>query len=129
MPPNQPITNFRALLWLMAMAQLVVGVALGTRFHGVGGRMIGKAVRLSLVSVASMLAIGAALALAVHALVGLPLDALIISYAPGGMTEMGLVAISLEASPAMVALHHLYRITITVVFLSMARRLGVIPRA
>lgn len=114
--------------WLMAIAQLVVGVALGTRFHGVGGRLIGKAVRLSLVSVASMLAIGALLALAVHAIAGLPLDALIISYAPGGMTEMGLVAISLEASPALVALHHLYRITITVVFLSMARRLGVIPR-
>ncbi len=115
--------------WLMAAAQVVVGVSLGVRFHGVGGALIAKALRLSLVSVTSMLAIGAGLAFAVHAQTGLALDALIIAYAPGGMTEMGLVAISLSASPAMVALHHLYRITITVIFLSMARRLGVLAGA
>ncbi len=114
--------------WLMAGAQLVVGVSLGVRFHGVGRGLIAKALRLSMVSVALMLGIGALLAVLVYEVTGLPLEALIISYAPGGMTEMGLVAISLSASPAMVALHHLYRITITVVFLSLARRFGIVPR-
>ena len=115
--------------WLMAAAQVVVGVSLGARFHGVSRRLLARAAGLSLVSVSAMLAIGAALAEIVHLSTGLPLVVLIISYAPGGVTEMGLVAISLAANPTLVAMHHLYRITVTVVFLAMGRRLGVLPSA
>ena len=35
-------------------------------------------------------------------------------YSPGGVVEMGLIALSLEVSPVLVTLHHLLRITLTV---------------
>ncbi len=113
--------------WMMAAAQVVVGVSLGARFHGVRAGLLMRAAGLSLMSVSTMLALGVGLAEAVHLATGLKLDTLIISYAPGGVTEMGLVAISLSADPALVALHHLYRITLTVVFLALGKRLGVLP--
>ena len=47
------------------------------------------------------------------------------SFAPGGVTEMSLIALSLSANPAVVTLHHLYRIILTVLGLSFLRkRLG-----
>ena len=52
-----------------------------------------------------------------------PLDVLLISFAPGGVTEMSLVALSLQANPAFVTLHHIFRILMTVVELSLAARL------
>lgn len=115
--------------WLIATAQVVLGVNLGVRFIGVSRALFVRAGAMSLLSVAAMLGIGVTLALIVARLTGLPVDMLIISYAPGGMSEMGLVAVSLASSPALVALHHLYRITLTVLLLSMARRLGVLPQA
>jgi Putative ammonia monooxygenase len=41
-----------------------------------------------------------------------------ISFAPGGVTEMSLIALSLSANPAVVTLHHLVRISLTVVLIS-----------
>lgn len=114
--------------WLMAAAQVVVGVSLGARFQGVGRRLLLKALGLSLTSVSMMLVLGLGLAWIIHLATGLPFVVLIISYAPGGVTEMGLVAISLNANPTLVAMHHLYRITLTVLFLSLARKLGVLER-
>ncbi len=113
--------------WMMAAAQVVVGVSLGARFHGARAGLLMRAMGLSALSVSAMLAIGVALAVLVHLATGLSLDMLILSYAPGGMTEMGLVAISLAADPALVAAHHLYRVSLTVVFLSLARRIGFLP--
>ncbi|MCP5036154.1 MAG: AbrB family transcriptional regulator [Rhodobacteraceae bacterium] len=112
--------------WLLAMAQVVLGVHLGVRFHGVGRALLVKAVGMSLISVTVMLGLGLGLALAVGWATGIPLEVLIISYAPGGVTEMGLVAISLSANPTLVTMHHLFRITLTVLLLSLARRLGML---
>ena len=108
--------------WLVAAAQVVLGVHLGVNFHGTRPAHLLRAIGLSVVSVSFMLALGFVLAVIVHAITGLDLIVLIISYAPGGVTEMGLVAISLAANPALVTLHHLFRITLTVVFLSLAGR-------
>ena len=48
-------------------------------------------------------------------------DVMLISFAPGGVTEMALVALSLQASPAFVTLHHIVRILITVIALIMLK--------
>jgi len=69
---------------------------------------------LALLAVGAMLAIGVALAAALHAATGEAVDVLVISLAPGGVTEMALVALSLQANPALVTLHHIYRIVLTV---------------
>ncbi|WP_163849492.1 AbrB family transcriptional regulator [Pseudooceanicola aestuarii] len=108
--------------WLISMAQLIIGASLGLRFAGVNFAMLLRAVGLGVLSVAGMLLIGGGLALAIAPLAGEHFDVLLISFAPGGVTEMALVALSLNANPAFVTIHHLYRIILTVVMLVWAAR-------
>lgn len=115
-------------IWLSQAAQVVIGVSLGTRFFGVNGRLLVKTAGMAVLSGAFMLALGAGLAWAVHALSGRGFEVMFIALAPGGVTEMALVALSLAADPAFVTLHHLYRIMLTVLFLGLARRLGILTR-
>ena len=116
--------------WVIAVAQVVVGVGLGMRFVGVTGRMLRRSIGLSLLSVTWMLVVGATFAFALHIATGIPFEHMLISFAPGGVTEMSLVALSLSANPALVSIHHLIRILLTVVeltFLSGRLDLGTRP--
>ncbi|WP_372892817.1 AbrB family transcriptional regulator [Rhodosalinus sp.] len=108
--------------WLIIAAQVVVGASLGARFLGVTGAMLGRAAGLGAVSVGLMLAMAGGAAALLSGVTGKPLDVLLISFAPGGVTEMSLVALSLGASPAIVTAHHLFRIGLTVAILAVASR-------
>ncbi len=110
--------------WLVAVAQVVLGTGLGIRFTGMTARMLAKGAGLSLVSVTAMMALGILLSLGVQAAGGLPFDVLVISFAPGGVVEMSLIALSLAANPAFVTLHHLLRILFTVWEMGFVRRRG-----
>lgn len=115
--------------WLVALAQVVVGASLGLRFRNISAALLRLAVSLSLVTVCFMMALGAVFAYALEPLTGIRFDHMLISFAPGGVTEMSLVALSLAATPALVTLHHLVRILLTVFLMAlMARRLGFSPR-
>ncbi|MGK7663670.1 MULTISPECIES: AbrB family transcriptional regulator [unclassified Marinovum] len=108
--------------WMIATAQVVVGASLGLRFKGVTARMLRRSVWLALLSVGFMLILGAGLATGLHFATGLPFLVLLISFAPGGVTEMSIIALSLAASPALVSLHHVLRILLTVVELTLLTR-------
>ena len=108
--------------WLVNVAQVVVGTALGMRFTGLSRALILRGAGLSLVSVTGMLILAALCAEALYLTLGEPFDTMLISFAPGGVTEMALVALSLQANPALVTLHHIWRILITVLGLSLTRR-------
>lgn len=114
--------------WLIDMAQIVVGTALGTRFGGMTRRSLIQGVGLTLVAVIGMLCLSALFAAALMRWLDQPFDILLISFAPGGVTEMSLVALSLTANPAFVTLHHIARIVLTVVGLAICARLWA-PRA
>ncbi|TYB85056.1 AbrB family transcriptional regulator [Oceaniovalibus sp. ACAM 378] len=108
--------------WVIGMAQVVIGVSLGIRFVGITGAMLRRGLWLSLLSVGAMMAMAVALAVLLHTLTGQSIEVLVLSFAPGGVTEMGLVALSLAANPAMVAFHHLFRITLTVLGMAVVGR-------
>lgn len=110
--------------WLVALAQVVLGTGLGLRFTGMTGQAVLRGMGLSVVSVGAMMALGLALAALVHAVSGLPTDMLVISFAPGGVVEMSLIALSLAANPAIVTLHHLVRIMFTVAEMAVMRKRG-----
>ncbi|MAM61592.1 AbrB family transcriptional regulator [Maritimibacter sp. UBA3975] len=112
--------------WLVGFAQVVVGTSLGLRFVGITRRMLLGGLGLALVSGVFMLALGGAMSLAVARATGFDLETLIISFAPGGVTEMSLIALSLAANPAFVTLHHLVRIVATVVELAVVRKLRLV---
>lgn len=109
--------------WLIKLAQIIVGSALGMRFTGLSGALVVKGVSLACVSVGGMLIVSAIFATLLMPLTGQPFDVLLISFAPGGVTEMSLVALSLQANPAFVTLHHIIRILITVVGLVLSARI------
>ncbi|MFD1159533.1 AbrB family transcriptional regulator [Roseovarius aestuarii] len=105
--------------WLVNDAQIVIGTALGMRFTGLSRALILRGLGLSLVSVGGMLVLAAAFAILLAPQAGETFDVMLISFAPGGVTEMALVALSLQANPAFVTLHHIVRILITVIALGL----------
>ena len=108
---------------LIAGAQVVIGTAVGCRFAGVAPAMIARTVVLASGSTVILLTTAVAFAFLLAALTGLPPEALVIAFAPGGVAEMSLIAIALGVDPALVATHHLVRIfTIVVLAPALFRR-------
>lgn len=110
-------------VWLIAAAQLVIGVSLGMRFKGTNMALLRRCAGLALVSVSFMLVLGSLLSVALAEITGIEWLHLFISFAPGGVAEMSVVALSLAANPALVSLHHIARILMTVVELSLLAKL------
>ena len=102
--------------WLIQATQLVIGTALGARFAGRSPRIFWIAARLAVVNVAMILAIALAAGLVFAPVVGERWEAVVLAYAPGGVAEMGLVALSLGASVIFVTAHHVLRIVLAVAF-------------
>jgi uncharacterized protein len=108
--------------WLINEAQIVIGASLGMRFGGLKGRALAKGLWLGVASVTFMMALAVLLVLMVQRATGAPFDMLLISFAPGGVTEMALIALSLNANPALVTAHHIYRIILTVIEMAVIAR-------
>jgi len=96
--------------WTVEWALLVSGASIGTRFHGVGWRVFASVALWTAAVTALLLALSAGFALAVWAALGVPLFSALLAYAPGGVAEMSLIAIAIDADPAFVATHHMARI-------------------
>ncbi|MBW3096179.1 AbrB family transcriptional regulator [Pseudohoeflea coraliihabitans] len=92
------------------VAFIVLGTLIGSRFSGVSfaelRRCIGAGIAVTLVSV--MLAF--VFALAASAASGLPLTAVLIAFAPGGVETMSAMSVLLGVDPTFVAAHHISRL-------------------
>lgn len=101
--------------WLISVAQLVIGLGLAMRFKSITGNRLIQGLGLGLVTVTAMLCLGGGIAAALSAISERSFQVLLMCYAPGGVVEMGLIALSLGVSPMMVTLHHICRIGVTVI--------------
>ena len=99
---------------LVAAAQVVVGTGIGCRFVGAMLNELHKEMAASIG--AALILIGCAVAFAkiTVAVIGLNLDATVLSYAPGGFAEMSLIGLALGIETAMVATHHLFRLFVII---------------
>ncbi|MEO0992963.1 MAG: AbrB family transcriptional regulator [Pseudomonadota bacterium] len=96
--------------WLIEVALVVTGSAIGCRFHGtplrkwlaVAGATLGGTMVLMVVTVV--------FSAAVAWVTGIEFLAALLAYAPGGIAEMSLIALAIDADPGFVALHHVVRI-------------------
>lgn len=104
------ITHSRPPFWLVAAAQVVVGAMVGSRFDGAAPRLVGKALILAVFATAALLVLAALFGEAVEATVGIPFSAALLAFAPGGLAEMSLIALSLDIDAAYVSSHHIVRI-------------------
>ena len=106
--------------WAILVTQWVVGSSLGARFSGFRGNLLWLSLRLSAVYVAAALLLAAAIAALIGGPVGEPKPAVILAFAPGGINEMSLVALSLQMSTVYVTIHHLVRIVLAVIVARLA---------
>jgi membrane AbrB-like protein len=99
---------------LIAAAQIVVGAGLGSRFSGVRiGRIAHTLVIASALTI-MLLTITFAFSMVLNWMTGIPLPALVLAFAPGGLAEMSLVALALGVDAAFVSTHHIVRIILIV---------------
>lgn len=99
---------------IVIAAQIILGTVLGCRFIGVRPQVLASAAVLSAGSTVATLAIALIFALLIHSIIGVTTDQVILALAPGGLTEMGLIALAINADVAFVALHHVARILIVI---------------
>lgn len=109
--------------FLIAVTQLVVGTTLGVRFVTIDRRQALKGLRLAFLSVSSVLGLAVIFAFVLYRFVGEPMEAVVLAYSPGGVTEMSLIALSLQISVVFVSLHHLARIIMTILIARLGYRI------
>ena len=102
--------------WLISVTQVVLGTGLGARFVGVERAMLARAGRLAIANGFAALGLAFVFAFAVHWAAGLPVAAAFLAFAPGGLAEMSLIALSLHMSVIYVTVHHVARIVLAVSF-------------
>jgi membrane AbrB-like protein len=100
---------------LVAIAQVVLGAAVGSRFSGVPIKQVITTMTASIGSTILMLLTTVVIAWAVNQITALGMEPLILAYAPGGLAEMSLIALALGIETAFVATHHLMRIAMIVI--------------
>ncbi len=100
---------------LVALAQVIIGCAVGSRFSGVPLKQVASTIGASVGSTALMLLTTLAFAFGVNLLTDLGLEPLILAYSPGGLAEMSLIALALGIETAFVATHHVIRIGLIVI--------------
>lgn len=101
---------------LVAVAQVIVGSAIGSRFVGARLGMIFGTLLVAAGLTVLMVALSVVFAYLLHLMTGIGLVDLILAYAPGGLAEMSLVALALGVDAAFVATHHIVRIALIVLF-------------
>jgi len=107
----------------VAVAQVVLGTAIGCRFAGTRAVTILHAMILAVGALVVLLAVAVFFALVVGQVTGLDFDALLLAYAPGGLAEMSLIALAQNIDPAFVAAHHTLRIALVVLLAPLLFRL------
>ena len=95
-------------------AQLVMGTVVGCRFAGARPREIARDLTLAAGSSTAMLTIALGTALVVTSLTGIGLRETFLTFSPGGLPEMSLLALAMNADIAFVATIHIVRIALVI---------------
>lgn len=99
---------------LVVLAQVVTGAGIGSRFRGLSWRDLAGMARPALGATAIMLVISVAAAAGLALATDLPFPALLLSFVPGGIAEMCLVALALGQDVAFVSTHHVVRVAMVI---------------
>lgn len=99
---------------IVIAAQIVLGSSLGSRFLGYPLSRVVFGMKAALTGFVMMVSYAVIIALFLQHLVPEDIPGLILAYAPGGLAEMSLIALSLQLSVPFVAAHHIARIIIAV---------------
>ena len=104
------ISEFKLPIEFLYAAQLVIGTSIGCRFSGIASSTVFRIIRISFGMTVIFLTTTALFAWGASGFTGYSFVPLLLAYAPGGLPEMSLVAISLHIEVAFVAFHHIVRL-------------------
>lgn len=96
--------------WLLVPTYVILGSVIGTRFCGVSISELRTAFVAGGVVTVVVIVLAAGIAGGVSYLTGVPLDAALIAFAPGGLETMSAMAVMLHADPTYVGAHHVLRL-------------------
>jgi hypothetical protein len=99
---------------VLTLAQIALGIMLGARFRGLTLSEFLTTMVWGLVYTVILLVLSVIAAMAVERLTGFDHVSVLLAYAPGGQTELNLLAFILGSDVAYVALHHLVRLAIVI---------------
>jgi len=108
------ITEAKPPVEVINIAQIVIGSGIGARFAGIDLRFVAKVMSAAVASTIFMVSLAAVIAILLQAATGLPFQAILLSFAPGGLAEMALISLSMGIDPAFVSTHHLLRVAFMV---------------
>ncbi len=105
--------------WMTLAAFVGMGSLIGSRFGSVDRLLLRNAFLAGLMSTLVGCAVAALGAYIAALLIGLPPAALFLAFAPGGVEVMAALAIETGLEPALVAAHHVFRLTVLGMLLPM----------
>ena len=108
------LTHIAPPVILVVAAQIALGTMLGCRFLGTARGEVLHALLLSLGATLITLVVALGAATLAGPVTGLGGDLLLLAYAPGGLSEMSLIALALKADVAVVAVQHIIRIVLVI---------------
>lgn len=100
---------------LVFIAQVVVGSSVGARFTDIPLQRVFRTIAASVGSTTVMLSFTLIAAAVLAPLTGMEWTPIILAFAPGGLAEMSVIALSLGIETAFVATHHVARIAMIVI--------------
>jgi membrane AbrB-like protein len=109
--------------WVATVAMIGLGAINGARFNQTSFRMLLTYLTASMGALAVALAVSAMFIGAASLLPSLKISNLVISYAPGSVDVMMILALALHLDPVFVGAHHLARILIVSIMLPIGARL------
>lgn len=99
---------------LVIVAQIVMGTTIGSRFIGAKLRDIGRDMAIGTLATLALLMVSVGMAWLVHLATGMAPPQAFLAYAPGGLSEMSLLALAMDQDVAYVSLTHVMRIMMVV---------------
>lgn len=107
------------------VAEVVLGSSIGAQFSGVAMSELGRGFLIALTSTVFMLALSGCFSVVLHEITGLDLAALMLAFAPGGMSGISLIALALGIEPAFVTVHNMVRVLLILLVGPLLFRAGV----
>lgn len=108
------LTTVRLPLELLVFAQIGVGVLLGCQFRGLTFKEFSHTMVWGILNAIVLLSVTAVVVAMVSRWTGFDQVSVLMAFAPGGQTELNLLAFILGVDVAYVALHHLARLAIVI---------------
>ncbi|MCL4765628.1 MAG: AbrB family transcriptional regulator [Hyphomicrobiaceae bacterium] len=107
-------TSAKVPVEVMIFAQITLGIMLGAQFRGVTWKEFSSTMVWGIAFALLLVALTAAVAVGVSRLTGFGSTSVLLAFAPGGQTELNLLAYILGLDVAYTALHHLVRLAIVI---------------